>query len=518
MDYSDSELGALQHQERHQESRSQPQYTTVGSIYRSQPQPLQPPTRRGRTVKSLYPYKNESPSAVHQYSPLQQNFDRAVSPNAHRPNSLSATTSFSDDQTGLIQSFGLHTSNMLSAHSVEAAADADGLSDKHDGANMPADGEEDSDNDVNLKQMGGMNIKSVTNLASYPNPMQKTAQKVLSMHRFQPAPVNALGSPSQLATYRFQQAAEPPKEQRALQGILRGARSDPVAMRGLLQSDSIDEYGDPRRSTRPQPEAIPWANFYRDPTYGTVLSTGPGAPAPLTAGPPGTRNYKPTALESAISHSTFRNSLQVPELETKGPMENPYMAGLRLQDTALAAARQPSPTAKSESTLPMQGALDADKTHPKLHDTLTREQAKRFYPKGMPPDFNDNTKPLDPNWQLDYPVEDKFWIQQRPEVWAARQAKIERDFYSGNDMINKSFSLAVSERNRRDVARALGSTYEEPEKSQGKVVNRHMTIEDAMAMPTCEHAAPLLSMAFQTLVNHPEFSPYSTLPKFGDLR
>lgn len=190
------------------------QYTTVGSLYNPQSQPLQPPVRRGRTVKSLFPYKSESPSGPSQlqYTPLQQNSDRAVSP--ARPDieplsSILATTTVQERQD--LQRFDVtnshfHQDPRMSSPMWSPTANNDGTARQisnrlvngmgsvadpiiDDNSVLRANTRTNSDhvNDKAEAKLFAMNFNSLTNLASYPNPMQRPAQKVLASHRPHPA-------------------------------------------------------------------------------------------------------------------------------------------------------------------------------------------------------------------------------------------------------------------------------------------------------------------------------------------
>lgn len=191
------------------------QYTTVGSVYNPQSQPLQPPVRRGRTVKGLFPYKSESPAGPPQlqYTPLQQNSDRAVSP--LRPDleplpSVLAAATVQERQA--LQRFDVTSSHMHQATSIPSsmwppatnnastarqisnrlANDMGSIADStiDDNSVMRANTRASSDHESDKAEakLLDMNFNSLTNLASYTNPMQRAAQKVLASHRPPPAP------------------------------------------------------------------------------------------------------------------------------------------------------------------------------------------------------------------------------------------------------------------------------------------------------------------------------------------
>ncbi|ORY67701.1 uncharacterized protein BCR38DRAFT_407651 [Pseudomassariella vexata] len=444
-----------------QQQQSPQIYTTVGSIYNPHATPLQPPARRGRTVKwppnSDYIHKSAlagfslkgsmSPpttaNSLQQYSPLQQNQDRAVSPGTTSPESF-------------------YNSAMLAGNSFTAAPAA---SDKHGDAKV--DDNDDVEVDENLRNMS---VKTLTNLASYPNPMQKNAQMVLSRAR----PLANISNASM--------------------PNLRNTRSDPATLANLLQSDGVSEY-----------EAQSSRNAFK-----AVLSKGYGAPQPLTAGPPGLRQHKSSTLDTDRQRSRVYDDAALAKLTASNLNYQQYQ-----YQYPYALARQSTPSFKSEGFTSVQAHLAREASlneSTKISDTLTAEQVRPFYPFGIPHDFSSRTKPLPPGWAEDYPLDIFGMPKNRGQ--AARQAKIDAYFYAGNDMINTSMDDAIREKSRRDFERTIGVIGDKREKSKDKVVNKQLTIEEANKVPASEHAEALLNMTFQTLINHPQSSTGSTLPKF----
>ncbi|KAI1501649.1 hypothetical protein F5X99DRAFT_382047 [Biscogniauxia marginata] len=532
---ADAHMHQYQHQRQHQHQHqyqqqpeqdpstaaaSAPKYTTVGSIYHPQPQPLQPPARRGRTVKSLFPYRNESSSATHQqqqnhhqYSPLQQNFDRAMSPIQSRSRS-NLNADFNDapiaEQESLFpHHFGASYPNMQPAQSPAMSA-ALQSPDRQEDASIDHEDIDNSQDGHNLRQMTQMNFKSLTNLASYPNPMQKTAQKVLSSHRPLPTSANPLGQQRQPPWNH--QASDAMREHKTSVAGMRNARSDPLAMASMLQSDSIDEFGDLNRHSRFGPETTLWTTASRNSTYGAVLSKGPGAPAPLTAGPPGQRQYKPSTLESTMNIP--QHGLQRPQdFDDDIPMPNPYNTRIQPQRPVDTVERQSSPSLVSDGVASAQPMPIPNKSNSRVVDTLTAEEASVYYPNGYPPDFNYQTHPVSSRWPLKNSRGGQYLNKNKPEIWASRLAKIERDFYAGSFMINKGFDMAVAEKNSREFSRILGNPCES--RNLGKIANRQLTIKEASAISINKHALPLISMAYQTLAIRLELESSNKLPKFN---
>lgn len=439
-------------------------YTTVGSIYNPSAAPLQPPTRRGRPVK--WPPHNEltttksslsglslahqarspsntatTPNLLH-YSPLQQNSERAVSPITGASDSL-ARMSFTGSQ------------------SAQDPADSHGNKELEDG---------EDDSGEAAEKLKGMSVKTLTNLASYPNPMQKQAQKFLSRAR---------PTANTLAT-------------------LRGARSDPVSVAGLLQSDGTSEY-----QTKP----------ITRPMFDSILAKGPGAPQPLTAGPPGPRRFKPSANEQFSGQVI--SAYQQPQAQLES-----------ITASKVAAQQIPRPWGHDNSTPPpREAAADSVKAviketeRRKVTDTLTSKQAAKYYLQGLPQDFDYTISGSAPGWQNEYPL-NRFGLPKRhtmertPEEDKARRARVVELWYAGSDMMGKSVAEAGLEKNRRDLERTIGIPSEPHQK--GKKEYHKLTVEEANRIPASEHSAPLISMLYQTLLNHPEFNKNSKLPKFPE--
>lgn len=167
-------------------------------------------------------------------------------------------------------------------------------------SNCPQDGgtfaqdekmkEEEEEED--LTQFNNYSVKTLTNLASYPNPNQKMAQRCLDRARetFKAAAENI-------------RAASPSSSQPEFSGV--GAASSSYFSNS--GRDSSEYYRVPRNARM------------NSSTRSSVLSSGPGAPQPLTAGPPGQRHYKASTLEGPLR--ALQESAQKPySLPTTDPL------------------------------------------------------------------------------------------------------------------------------------------------------------------------------------------------------
>ncbi|KAI1650998.1 uncharacterized protein F4817DRAFT_367540 [Daldinia loculata] len=535
-----------------QPSSSQRQYTTVGSVWNPQSMPLQPPARRGRALRSampmsmLEPYPDDSfntfgtaqPYSHSQYySPLQQNFDRAVSPvqatrilthdnpmHTDHPHYLDNLVSPGSSAPKRISEFKRQYPSTPSVDMPQKIVPAipllpgtapvnphkQGEANNHygnEGNNYEQDDvEEEEDMNVTLNNMS---TKTLTNLASYSNPMQKAAQKVLTKARqAPPVPHHQVSdSISQNGSgLNFPPGFGP-----------RNTRSDPVGVESLLQSDRFDGRNHNQHPT-PLHLGVTTNTAREHDSYPAVLSKGPGAPQPLTAGPPGQRHFQPSAFDGAPS--SLRKGFEKPhEFDTFGdglPRHQPFSC-FQSQQPMQPTPRQPTPSYKSEtfSCIHPPALFLSKESNPSIRmvDTLTYEKAKTFFPKGLPPDFNFHTQPVTDDWAEKHMKEEedkekrkknKLLWQQTPEFQAAHKDKLDRDFYNGNYMINKNLRVAIHEKYTRDITRSLGSKSQEYQdslklKPENKVEGRYISVEDANSIPTHEHAEPLLSVLYQSL-------------------
>ncbi|KAI1760213.1 hypothetical protein GGR53DRAFT_470540 [Hypoxylon sp. FL1150] len=536
------------------------QYTTVGSVWQPQSQPMQAPERRGRTLKSFmsqpfgsdfsafvdsgvpqsssnqystqyyshqHPPQSRPAQFVPQYSPLQQNFDRAVSPirlpsprglhyNHYNQSDSPAVQQFntqdeyhyakfanmSEQQKRIAPVIPVMPLRPVQGNQGEGPnkrdvvknPSVDTVEEDEEGSEM----DEHDDDELNLALMR-MPTKTLSNLASFKNPMQKAAQRILAMARQNPSAATAGNQ------------ANPQGVTRPPPGF-----SGPAGMASANnRSDSDYSFSDPVYMPFGQNPSLSAARDSS--TYPAILARGPGAPQPLTAGPPGQRQFRPTGVESPWTDKTRGSH----SLENMSPDYKPFGSAQAQQQRAMhAASQQSNPPQRPEgrplanrwgaSTVPW-GMNAGKSSEEKITDTLTAEEASRFYPQGLPADFNYNTVPIADDWQerrLREVEEEEMrknpmLMQQSPEWQAERKAQLDRDFYGGNSMINKSLDMAIHEQGSRKTLRAIGSEMKEAKMAAGKVENRKLTVEQADSIPTHRHAEPLLSMLYQTLAERP---------------
>lgn len=482
-------------------------YTTAGTVYNPTATPLQPPSRRGRasrwappsqaelallnkSVLASFPHKPyHSPpttaSSLKHYTPLQQNSDRAVEP-LMGPLASGRTLS--------------ESSSTLSLNSAPSQGNTNNLniSGRFLDDMRLTDDEKDEEE---LARMSNLPVRTITNLASYPNPSQKLAQKALDRAR---ETFKTAAETDRSSTPHFSQ-----------QGAQRwegpGARST---------SASLDRDG----------SAISgWVSKHdhlSNATRSSVLSSGPGAPQPLTAGPPGQRQYKPSTLEA-----TFRALQSVTQEPPSSAADekllgnNPSSMDLGKPETVTVPSRPQSPRQVSlpakdyfETCMPAAKptttmVLRYDSTQPRrrTYDTLPAEAVRGYFPDGFPPDLGPPTVPLLSN-SAGRP-EGRF--PPTPEEIRLRDARSKIAFYSAYQDMTKTLDMRIAEAQGklRDLELGINSTRERTAARNAgiDVVLNSATLgrprDDidvglASTLPTHEAATPLINMAFSTLLNY----------------
>ncbi|CAN8100109.1 unnamed protein product [Discula destructiva] len=306
-------------------------YTTAGTVYKPPTAPtLQPPARRGRAARwppaatadlsvfnssvagglprSRYRSPPTTASILKHYTPLQQNHDRAVDPTQRTPISGSeprratsgdsSTMSLSSTlprqllndnlsksitcndcgeqfQTMESANFHIRVSGHEKISEQDSGTKANEETDRRDGDYFSQTNDDKDEED--LAQFNNYSVKTLTNLASYPNPSQRIAQKCLDRARetFRQAPGDSRPTSRSSSRPGFDGAAAPASAY--FGGGSGGGR------------DSSMYYS-----------RVPRNLYMTSSTRSSVLSNGPGAPQPLTAGPPGQRQYKPSTLEGPL--------------------------------------------------------------------------------------------------------------------------------------------------------------------------------------------------------------------------
>lgn len=472
---------------------TQTTYTTAGTVYKpNSTQPLQPPARRGRSFKwtngGVHPELSLLPKSVlatlplrgaanrasvlQQYSPLQQNYDRAISPNPfvdtdHTLAKMSLqgpATSRTDDSSALSSLF--------------AGSSDDKATSQCDGSDT-----DDSDEDMGMDPLAGMPFKSLQNLASYPNPMQHKARKALNVAK----PIIQVSN----------RKLTPPRAP-----YLRPIGSPP---KGLPSADV--ERDD---SLKPPPGVSTGQRLFDTKPGPTTLAEGPGAPRPLTAGPPGQRQYRTSTFEAAWkalqTKAQQNNGVKITVPESPQPPYSQISAGDQWMQWA---QHRPSPIPRVDSVMGISSLND---------ETISSNKGANWPPSK--PQYSQQTTPvfLDFSDQTDAVADndDKTLADpslQQPSRFVTGtdrltevdiKAQDERNnaiWNSGSGLLNKSTTEAIADARFRRFEQNHG-VIGDGRPSKKAAVYPPMSIDEANALSTARHAKPLLNVAFDTLLRY----------------
>ncbi|KAL6885985.1 hypothetical protein GGI43DRAFT_431940 [Trichoderma evansii] len=410
-------------------------YTTAGTIYNpSSSQRLQPPARRGRLLKATSdfdslkftnpPLPRHQPDALHRlymsenlaqtqvppdrqisYEPLQQNYDRAVSPvNAQ-------------DQAPRMS---LSMSGQSSAPMFDA---------KGKGIAVDANSSDDEDSTV-TNALAKMTTKSLQNLASYPNPNQKSAQKAL-LRGSKPRVNNALNIPSRLDTPSIYRNVSPIGGSAPLREYLpphmrsRHAFSDPATFRfpkslnyprvSISETEANADYNIVVSSSRLSTPSIQSDSSDLHLSASMSLASSLGAPKPLTAGPPGQRQYRPSTFES-IFKVLGTNPTDSQDSIAQAQEENDYLFIDSLHKLTETPATTQDYIEQDEEFIPWPEVSNTDALGPTLtynrtRDKVTENSALPIDPLHYYPGYSDFEDSLDPD-ELQYPSVPSKWPYQ----------------------------------------------------------------------------------------------------------
>ncbi len=479
---------------------AQPTYTTAGTIYNpSSSQPLQPPTRRGRSLKwtsggaysdlallprsllaSLQAKSNGriSPYPAAQYTPLQQNYDRAANPIS---------------KSGYFDDMPSRWSGTLASPAPKSAETMSYIASdrEHD-----EDDEEEEDDEGMDNIMMNMTVKSLHNLASYPNPNQKKAQKALlrpvkprlnlqntaGAHDMPLQPWDPRPSPDFLYDRSW---AKP-----------RLSNSDSVASQLMAKAELQSITG---RGQREGPTPPP--NSDGSEQHAAWLAhLALGAPRPLTAGPPGQRQYRA---------STFKSTFRALSTEAKAANQAEEDAAYAVTARVLQHAGIDDARGKLEGSLSRHESEAACYTQLFQGSQTLQESSPNvsYGIVGSPDNSNDTRDGVNVVAAVDAALARPEWgmhaacggVRSRrdPEYeagLAAYMEKMDRLWYYGCETLCGESVRDVG--NARETLGVIGDG--RPGRSGG---NRHgeLKIAEVNEMDVAEHARPLLDMAMANL-------------------
>jgi len=340
-------------------------------------------------------------------------------------------------------------------------------------------------------------VKSLTNLASYPNPAQKQAREMLAKAR--------TANPGSLP-------ANP--------GSLPATAPLP-----------------PRGASAPGKDRVRSAG-----------SSAIGTPLPLTAGPPGQRQFRPSTFEGAARaiamgfdmDNTLAQPVAGPDERRPGiPQSTPYGAGVNqfldreycrspeVSDPLMGDYEESFTTSDCEpvSTAPPGRGLPDAQSHmtaghsPTLtkieerripYDTCTKEQVAKFFPHRFPDDFGLNSAS---SMTERYPYTRRS-SQDRERLADERRATVDARFYAQARAWEKNVEQVAREHDSRPPKNRVGVIGDGRERfrtalagktnDNDKVQLTHLSVQQANELHDSAHVEPLLGMGFATMLRRKE--------------
>lgn len=435
---------------------------------------------------------------------MQQNFDRA----AHPPPDLlheRRDVSFPSLNMSLTRDQPIRSNKEDSRHdqntSLEGQESQEGRS--QDGA---------VEDEEELTRMSNYSVKTLTSLASYPNPHQKMAQRALDRAR---------------ETFKAAAEASRPISPAISRQGLDGAGVPPTSY--SLGRESSDYYS-----------RVPRNAHINNSTRSSVLSSGPGAPQPLTAGPPGQRQYKASTLEGpfrAIQASTQKppasavaeahpniNASSLTNMGSRPPVDMsdpPHSPEQTKQLLALDALQGTQPSTKISGAI--KGSSPWERFYPpspwfrEPQETRNIDQIKQYYPNGVP-HYNPKKFVSVPEDNSDLPLmlhqNNHPHSMTGPEAQLRDNARHRAAFYSAIYDLMKSWDERLKDLRTKGQDEALGlrDSMARAAARQAEMVAvdyssslggpKDIDINFFNQMETYQAAQLLLGMAFSTLANY----------------
>lgn len=356
-----------------------------------------------------------------------------------------------------------------------------------------------------LAQMSNYSVKSLTSLASYPNPHQKMAQRALDRAR-----------------ETFKAAAE---ASRPVSPSLSSRKGCDIA--SILPPAS--ELG---REGNDYLSRIPRSAHIASSARSSMLASGPGAPQPLTAGPPGQRQYKASTLEGPLR--AIQASGQKPgssNVETQPNFKHAALPNLADLPHAPAKSKMLYAFGASQARQPCAQALDGtrsshpwDRTYPPSlwfkdpQETRSVDQIKQYYPNGVPPYYNSKSIVSVPDDNSDLPLilhsHDRTLLETTGKARHQDDVCHQVAFYSAIHDLTKTWderlddmrikeqnfeaglnepAISTTARQEENIANLYSSSVGKPEDIDMSFFNE---------METFQAVQPLLGMTFTSLAKY----------------
>lgn len=416
---------------------------------------------------STLPLQDQAPpsppttaSILRQYSPLQQNDDRAAGPVTELENPVFT-------EYGMAMP-SIRSGNLPSPTGFEgndSVASEDALTSR-------------------------ITVKGLTSLASYPNPMQKAAQNTLARARTADLGLSRPVTPSSI----------------------------PSTTPDLLKDRLFNTYN-PGTVVLGPPQPLKAGPPGHRPFKPTTLEAASRALQaedhfPLSA------NVYQCRSPSVVSHNLDPHTWTVFDDEEgflgavrpgQLPLDERHHGHVSRGRSELAGYGRLSTTGLFDTASEGLGG-----TRRKVFDTLPPEMIKQYYPHGFPSNYDGQYKPIGDDWHSKYPTQEDKNTQ---ESFSERLTKINRNFYAGTEGYVRSMEQIMRDHNSRDLENLenkVGIIGEEREHLRGSHIERlgvegklappSLTVEEVDMMDEADIARPLVNMAFATLLSYKEES------------
>jgi hypothetical protein len=357
------------------------------------------------------------------------------------------------------------------------------------------DGDESNTDDefINMDPLASMTFKSLQNLASYPNPSQKRARKALMCTK----PV------SHIAGGYIHASSSPKAADLGSVGSPRATTRQPAAAwTDGTQANNISE-------SYPAAGGNSVASLYDNKHSMPALPEGSGVPQPLTAGPPGQRQYRASTFEATLKALQARGQREAFGDEwDNGSTSHLFPRVLRDTEDEWdpSAGHSVTPCPRFDSKSPTIQSVATSM----LHDA---SYSKPEFAQSLEPfrHFGNSGKIMtthgEANSMLSYPCT-PILSDARPEPSPpcygtasiqSRKELTDTYWYAGSSFLSKSTAEAVIDARFRRLEHTVGVI---GDRRPGKAKSRHLpiSVDQASKMSVSDHAQPLLNAAFQTLL------------------
>lgn len=226
----------------------------------------------------------------------------------------------------------------------------------------------------------------------------------------------------------------------------------------------------------------------------------PGYPAPLTAGPPGQRQYQGAANKSNTVHTDNPWAS-----DTRTSAFNSYADNNALTTSSWVDSHNMMPAQPfiAQSIVPPHNGGGCNSN---LVDTLPVPVASKYYPRGIPTDMTGATTPLPYLTQRKMgQIPNDPEPQTMQEKKAKKMEELDNWFYDGQRRfatMSADDHIKDLEERKRACANKFGPIGPPAKKNLPATKKEPFTAEDMSRMTVADAAAPLLDAAFGTLLSY----------------